>query len=95
MLYQNPGLSAEVAGLFPLRRLLKTLLYCRSSPRLIPLGNRIYILVFGVEKSPLVKRGYVFSREKNYKEEDNKKERGKDLSHLRLALILPWLYNTS
>jgi hypothetical protein len=95
MLYQNPGLSAKVAGLFPLRRLSKTLPHCRSSPRSIPLGNRIYILAFGVEEGPLVKRGYVFSRGKNYKGEGNEKERGEDLSHLRPAPILPWPYNTS
>jgi hypothetical protein len=95
MLYQNLSLSAKAAGLFPLRRLSKTLSYCRSSPRSIPLSNRIYILAFKVEEGPLVRRGYVFNRGKNYKEEGNEKERGEDLSYLRPALILPWLYNTS
>jgi hypothetical protein len=42
-----------------------------------------------MEKGPLIKRDYVFNREKNYKGEDNEKERGEDLSYLRPTLILP------
>ena len=95
MLHQNSGLSTETARLFPLRRLSKTLPHCRSSPRLIPLGNCTYILAFGVEKDTLVGRSYIFGWRKNYKREDNEKERGEDLSHLYSALISPRPHNTS
>ena len=41
--------------------ILEALSYGRLSYYVLPLGNYIYILVGGVAKGPLVKRGYVLN----------------------------------
>jgi hypothetical protein len=48
-------------------RLSKALSYSRTSYKPIPMGDNIYILAFGVAKSSLVGRGYIFDWKKDYK----------------------------
>jgi hypothetical protein len=76
-------------------RLLKTLSHSRPGLRTIYLGNHIYILAFGVEEGPLVRRGYVFNRWKDSKGESDEEERGEDLSHLHSIPASLRAYNTS
>ena len=94
MLCKNARVPAQVAGIFQIRRILKTLPHSRSSSRTIPLGNYIYILAFRVEEGSLVGRGYIFNWRKDYKRESDAEERGEMLSYLYLAIVSPRAYDT-
>ena len=71
MLYFNPGAKAQAKRVLLLYGISKTLPYKGPSNRIISLGNIIYILVYGVPKDALIKRGYFLNRQKNYKREGN------------------------
>jgi hypothetical protein len=71
MLYFNPGAKAQAKRVLLLYGISKTLPYKGPSNRIISLGNSTYILVYGVAKGALVKRGYFLNRRKNYKGEGN------------------------
>ena len=69
MLYFNPRAKAQVKRLFSLHSMPKTLPHEGLGDHAISLGNSTYILVYGVAKGPLVRRGYLLNRREDRKGE--------------------------